>query len=183
MNVPFLSATALTGVPVIETPRLRLRAPGLQDADAYIAAHDDERARWMGGNQGRESAWRTFATVLGHWALRGFGLWAVTEKGSDACLGTVGCWYPQGWPEREIGWFVFPAAEGRGIAREAALAAREYAYRTLGWTTAVSYVHPDNARSIALAGRLGAVRDDGAPRPKPELGTLVFRHPGPEGNS
>ncbi len=175
MNAP-LPTVELTGVPVLETERLVLRAPQARDLDAYVAAHDDPRARWMGGNAGREAAWRGFAAVTGHWALRGFGLWAVTEKGSDTCLGTVGCWYPQGWPEREIGWFVFPAAEGRGIAREAALAALGFAWATLGWTTAVSYIHPENARSIALAERLGATRDDAADRPKPELDTLVFRH-------
>lgn len=179
-RAPEPAAPALFGVPVLETARLRLRAPALRDVEAYMAAHDDERAQWMGGNAGRDAAWRTFALIIGHWALRGFGLWAVTGKDSDDCLGTVGCWQPQGWPEREIGWFVFPAAEGRGIAREAALAARDHAYRTLGWDTAVSYVHPQNARSILLAERLGAVRDDDAPRPKPELGTLVFRHPRPE---
>lgn len=180
MNAPLLTVPALAGVPVVETERLLLRAPQACDVDAYIAAHDDPRAQWMGGNSGRDAAWRTFAVVAGHWALRGFGLWAVTERGRDNILGTVGCWFPEGWPEREIGWFVFPQAEGRGIAREAALAARAFAYRTLGWTTAVSYIHPDNARSVALAERLGARRDDAAARPKPELGTIVFRHPAPE---
>jgi RimJ/RimL family protein N-acetyltransferase len=177
MNAPRLGP-ALAGVPIIETARLILRAPQAADAEAYVSAHDDPRARWMGGNEGRMKAWRTFALVMGHWALRGFGLWVVTEKGSDACIGTVGCWFPEGWPEREIGWFVFPAAEGRGIAGEAALAARDHAYRALGWTSAVSYMHPENARSIRLAERLGAVRDDAVPRPLPELGTIVFRHPG-----
>ena len=180
MNAPLLAAPALAGVPVIETEWLVLRAPGPQDADAFVAAHMAERARWMGGNAGREKAWRIFATEIGHWVLHGFGLWAVTLRGSDACLGTVGCWFPEGWPEREIGWFVFPEAEGLGIAREAALAARKHAYRALGWTTAVSYMHPENARSIRLAERLGAVLDETAARPMPELGTLVFRHPGPE---
>lgn len=180
MIAPLPIAPALAGVPVVETERLILRAPQACDLEASIVAHDDPRARWMGGHAGRDVAWRTFATIIGHWALRGFGLWAVTEKRSDACIGTVGCWYPEGWPEREIGWFVFPAAEGRGIAREAARAAIGFAWGTLGWTTAVSYIHPENARSVALAERLGAVRDDAADRPKPELGTLVYRHPGPE---
>lgn len=180
MNAPLLAAPALAGVPVLETERLVLRAPGPQDAEAYVAAHDSPHARWIGGDQGREAAWRALAMTAGQWALRGFGMWAVTLKGADDCLGMVGCWFPEGWPEPEIGWFVFPAAQGRGIAHEAALAARRHAYGRLRWTTAVSYVHPENARSIALALRLGAVRDDAAARPKPELGTLVFRHPAPE---
>ena len=80
MNAPLLPAAALAGVPVVETGRLVLRAPQARDPDAYIAAHDDPRARWMGGNAGARAAWRTFATVTGHWALRGFGLWAVTGR-------------------------------------------------------------------------------------------------------
>lgn len=168
---------ALSGVPVIETGRLVMRAPRGGDCDAFVAAHDSAHARWMGGDSGRDTAWRAFAAEAGHWVARGFGMWAVTLRGDDACLGMVGCWYPEGWPEREIGWFVFPEAEGRGIAHEAALAAREHAYARLGWQTAVSYIHPRNARSIRLAERLGAVRDERAARPKPELDTLVYRHP------
>ena len=56
MNAPRVSAPALSSVPVLETTRLTLRAPGPQDLDAYIAAHDDPRAQWMGGNQGRDAA-------------------------------------------------------------------------------------------------------------------------------
>lgn len=179
MSAPLQAGPALTGVPVIQTGRLVLRAPLQRDAAAYVAAHDDPRAQWMGGNQGRDAAWRAFALTTGHWVLRGYGLWAVTEKGSDDCLGMVGLWFPEGWPEAEVGWFLFPAAEGRGIAHEAALAARGHAYDRLGWSTAVSYIHPENERSIRLAERLGAVRDDAAARPKAELGTLVFRHPAP----
>jgi RimJ/RimL family protein N-acetyltransferase len=88
-----------------------------------------------------------------------------------------------GWPEKEIGWSVWaPEAEGKGLAFEAAQAARAWAYGTLGWTTAVSYIDPANARSIALARRLGATRDPEAPLIDgytPE-NTLVFRHPAPE---
>ena len=83
------------------------------------------------------------------------------------------------WVEPEFGWSAWsPETEGKGIVREAAAAARDWAWDNLGWTTAVSYIDQDNARSIALAERLGAVHDpDGA---HPDLdgweGTLVFRH-------
>lgn len=184
MNATLHSAPALTpaltDVPVIETARLILRAPAPRDAERYVAAHIEERAAWVGGNAGAETAWRSFAMLAGHWILRGHGRWAVTHKDDDSCLGVVGCNFPEGWPEPEIAWFVFPEAEGQGIAREATLAALDHAWRILGWQSAVSYIHPDNARSIRLAERLGAVRDDAADRPMPELGTLVFRHPAPE---
>ena len=180
MNAPLLTTPTLAGVPVLETERLVLRAPQARDCERYVAEHASERGRWIGGHAGPEAGWRAFAILTGHWVLRGYGMWAVTLKGEDRSLGMIGALCQEGWPEPEIGWFVFGEAEGRGIAREAALAARDHAYRVLGWTTAVSYVHPENERSIRLAGRLGAVRDHRARPLKPELGTLVYRHPAPE---
>ncbi len=169
---------ALTGIPVIETERLVLRGPEPRDCDGFCAFMTSERSRYAGGVLDRPAAWRAFGVELGHWPLRGCGMWAVTMKGVDTCLGLVGCWYPDGKPERELGWILWEYAEGKGVAFEAAAASRDYAYRELGWDTAVSYIAPENARSIALAERLGAVRDDDADRPSPE--DLVYRHPAPE---
>ena len=86
------------------------------------------------------------------------------------------------WYAPEIGWMVLPEAEGRGIAAEAARALRDWAYATQGWTTLVSHVHPENARSIRLAERLGARLDPSAPHPEDDP-CLVYRHPGPEGRA
>lgn len=169
-------------IPTLETERLFLRAPSPADAEAYVAFFASDRARFVGGNGTRERAWQAFAMEIGHWVLRGFGSWAVIERGSDESLGYVGCWYPEPWPEKEIGWLLWAGAEGRGIGFEAASAVRAYAYGTLGWPTAVSYINHGNARSIALAERLGAVRDPEAARPPPDEGEapcLVYRHPAP----
>ena len=103
----------------------------------------------------------------------------VADKQTNAPLGIVGPIYPIEWPEPEIAWTVFAPAEGRGIAHEAALAARAYVYGTLGWTTVISCTLPDNVRSIALAKRMGAVQDESFIHP--EYGELlVWRHPSPE---
>lgn len=167
----------LTGIPVLETERLVLRAPKAVDAEGYVAFMMSERSRHVGGPLARNSAWRAFSNEIGHWLIRGFGMWAVTQKGDDTCLGYVGCWYPEGWNEHEIGWQLWPAAEGNGFAHEAALATRAFAYRTLGWTTAISNIEPQNKRSIRLAERLGAVLD---PKARPiDPGDLVYRHPSP----
>ena len=69
-------------------------------------------------------------------------------------------------------------AEGRGVAMEAAIAARAYAYRVLGWQTAVSMIDPGNARSIRLAQRLGC-RMEGMFQ-HIRLGPMeIWRHPAP----
>ena len=166
------------GAPRLCTERLVLRPPAPRDWPAYrdFALAGGMRHISPGITEGR--AWRDFAAELGHWQMRGFGLWAVTRRGEDRAIGMIGPFFPVDWPEPEIGWMIFGEAEGRGYAFEAARATRADAYARLGWTTAVSYIAPANARSIRLAERLGAVRDDAAPRPSPEA--LVYRHPGPE---
>ena len=125
----------------------------------------------------RPRAWTNSVALIGHWAVRGYGLWAVTEKGSDDALGFVGPYNPDGWPETEVGWVLFEAAEGRGIAAEAAKAALKDARDRLGWTDIVSYIAPENARSITLAEKLGAKRDPDAVLPFPDVPCLVYRHP------
>jgi RimJ/RimL family protein N-acetyltransferase len=109
---------------------------------------------------------------------RGFGMFIFHAKGDATPLGMVGPWSPEGWPEHEIAWSIWaPAAEGKGLAFEAATAARAYAWNALGWNSAVSYIDPDNARSIRLAERMGAVPDG---NPVPEGESLTYLHPAPE---
>jgi len=169
----------LTGIPEFETARLRLRAPSEADFEAECAFYASNRAHAVGGPYPRADVWRRLASVIGHWVFRGYGFWAVDEKASGAYCGRVGLWNPEGWPEPEIGWTLMAHAEGRGIAHEAALAARGHAYGALGWKTAISLIAPGNARSLALAARLGAVRE--ADYRHPTHGILaLWRHPGPE---
>ena len=170
----------LVDTPVIETERLILRGPRMEDFPAWEAFYTSPRAQYIGGPGDTGLAWRAFCHVTGMWALRGFGSFIFTLKDSDAPIGMSGPWYPANWPEHEIGWTIWSAeGEGKGYAAEAATAARDYAYRSLGWTTAVSYIEPENARSIALAERLGARLDPNAASPG-DYPTVVYRHPAPE---
>ncbi|MGV6812771.1 MAG: GNAT family N-acetyltransferase [Brevirhabdus sp.] len=169
----------LADTPVLTTTRLSLRAPNAGDWSAWREFATSARAEFIGGPHTPETAWRAFGHVIGMWVLRGWGSFIFTLKGEDAPIGMTGPWYPEGWPEPELGWTVWsPEAEGKGYAFEAAQAARAHAYGTLGWDTAVSYIHGQNARSIALAERLGATLDDTAPAPHDD--DLVYRHPAPE---
>lgn len=174
----------LAGTPTLETERLTLRAPGPQDWEAVRDFMLDDRSRFIRDGEtwtpGR--AWRSFCHIVGTWAVRGYGSFVMCRKGSDDALGLVGPWHPVEWPEPEIGWTVWRAeAEGQGYAFEAATATRNFAFDVLGWTTAVSYIDPENTRSVKLAERLGAIRDPDAPLPGENdwEGVLVYRHPKP----
>ncbi|MGZ9808855.1 GNAT family N-acetyltransferase [Pseudoroseicyclus sp. H15] len=166
----------------LDTPRLVLRRPGGQDWPAARDFFMSPRSAGVGGPVSLGAAWRALASEIGHWDMRGFGMWAVTRRGSDEAIGLIGPWYPVDWPETEVGWMIWDeAAEGQGYAHEAAQAAIAHAWAVLGWETIVSYVDPDNTRSIALAERLGARHDPSATVPRPDKPCLVFRHPRPEG--
>ncbi|MGP3698349.1 GNAT family N-acetyltransferase [Rhodobacter sp. NSM] len=171
---------AVTGSPALTTERLTLRMPAARDWESVAGFLTGDRARFTGGTLTRDKAWRAFGHMVGHWVLRGYGMFFFTLRGSDEVLGMAGPWFPEGWPEPELGWTIFrDEGEGRGYAREATEAARRHAFQNLGWKTAVSYIHPHNLRSIALAERLGAVRDEAAAFPG-DGPALVYRHPGPE---
>jgi RimJ/RimL family protein N-acetyltransferase len=171
----------LSGIPVLTTDRLTLRAPAASDWPQWRAFMASDRSAFIRPDDIDDAkAWRALGHVIGMWVLRGYGQFVYCRTGSDEALGMCGPWHPVDWPEREIGWHIWTAeAEGKGFAFEAASAARDYAFGPLGWDTAVSYIDPANDRSIALALRLGARRDTEASTPHPEEPTLVYRHPKP----
>ena len=161
-------------IPRIETERLTLRAATLADFPAWVRLLVPDDEGFMGGPHSEEEAWEAFCVYVAGWLLHGHGLWAVTRKHDDATLGFVLVGLEWGDAEPELGWMVLTDARGQGYATEAARAARDWALSDGGLDTLVSYVHPENARSIALAERLGAVSD--AHNPHPVEGALAFRH-------
>ena len=159
----------------LKTDRLILRRPTVSDVPAMSAYSASERACYTGGFQGTMRAWMQSAGTLGHWEIRGYGLWAVTLRDTGDIVGLVGPFYPDGWPETEFGWMLFDGYEGQGYAEEAARAALAHARESFGWTDIVHYIVAKNTRSIALAEKLGATLDPDAAQPFPERPILVYR--------
>ena len=143
---------------ILETARLVLRMFRESDLDAYAGmCADPEVMRHIGDGKplSRAEAWRNMAMMLGHWELRGYGLWAVEERESSAMIGRVGCWNPEGWPGFELGWMLRRAYWGRGLATEAARVALGYAFKELNQSHVISVIQPENQASIRVAERLG----------------------------
>ncbi|WP_262386539.1 GNAT family N-acetyltransferase [Roseobacter fucihabitans] len=151
-----------------------MRAPQPSDLEAFTAFRTSGRAVGVGGPYTREQAFESLCGVVGHWQIEGYGRWIIADA-DDIPLGIVGLSNSPDWPEPEISWSVFAPAEGKGVAFEAAMATRSYAYTVLGWPTVISCVSPDNIRSHALAKRMGATRDGSFVHD--ELGELlIHRH-------
>jgi RimJ/RimL family protein N-acetyltransferase len=169
----------MTAIPTLSTERLTLRAPRPADFPGYAAFYASDRSVYEDGPLSRIAAWKEFAAAAAGWTLRGYGSLSIEERATRAYAGEVGIYHLANYPEPEIGWMVVQAAEGRGIAHEAASVLRAWAYDRFGWTSLVSYIDAGNVRSIRLAERLGARLDTAAAPPEDEA-CLVFRHPGPE---
>lgn len=165
-----MSATAL------RTQRLTLRAPQAGDVEAWRAFFTSRRSGFIGGGEQctAAQAWRAFAALAGHWTLRGTGPFILIDA-RDAAIGSVGLWYPLDWPEPELSWSIWDArCEGRGFALEAAEAVLAHLGAIPRWSQLVSYIDPNNRRSVALAERLGAQLDTTAARP--DCDVVVYRH-------
>ncbi len=150
-------------VPVIETARLRLRGRTLEDFPFFVEMWaDPEVTRFIGGKpRGEEEVWTKYLRTLGHWAIMGYGYWAVEEKASGALIGEVGFgdfkrdMTPSIKGEPEIGWVLASSAHAKGYASEAALAA-------IGWGDAhfkgarmSCIIEPAHAASIRIAEKCG----------------------------
>ena len=170
---------SLTNSPVLKTQNLILRGPKKLDIEPTIEfLQNEQRSMFFGSLANRGDAWRWFALNIGHWHLHGFGYFTIVTKGKEIA-GLCGVWFPEGWPEPELGWVVFDDFEGKGIAFEAAQAVRSWAYSKLGFTTITSNIVPKNKRSIALAKRLNATYEK--EYHNDNMGQVyMYRHPYPE---
>ena len=160
--IPFDPPSLIEAPDTLETDRLLLRQFLESDVDLYsrICA-DPEVMRFVGDGRtlGRQETWRAVAAALGHWVLRGYGLYAVEEKLTGNFIGRIGLINPEGWPGLEAGWLLGRAHWGRGYATEGAKAVVRMAYESVGATHLISLIRPENRASIRVAQKLGGIRE------------------------
>jgi RimJ/RimL family protein N-acetyltransferase len=142
----------------LETERLLLRPFRNSDHSAYAAmCADPEVMQYLGTGvtQNPMEAWRAMASMLGHWELLGYGMFAAEVKATGELAGRVGFLDPPGWPGFELGWTLARQHWGKGYAIEGARACLDYAFGPLGRDRVISLIRPANERSIRVAERLG----------------------------
>jgi RimJ/RimL family protein N-acetyltransferase len=148
--------------PVVETPRLRLRPHRLDDLDARTTmTGNDYVMRFFPDTQSREDNWARLLRYAGHWALLGWGLFAVEEKATGRFVGEVGLADFgrnlgkdfDGIPE--AGWILDQWAEGQGFATEAIRASIGWYEQTFGIARQVCIIAPENAPSRRVAEKIG----------------------------
>ena len=142
----------------LESKRLRLVKFREDHWEPYAAmCADPEIMRYLGtgATLSRDDTWRAIASMLGHWQLRGYGMWALESKETGELIGRAGFLNPAGWPGFELGWVLGREHWGKGYASEAARTALAYAFDVLKRGRVISLIREANAPSIRVAQAIG----------------------------
>lgn len=140
----------------LETNRLIIRDFSQQDLEllAQLFAHPEvmrfSRAGPLSLQQTQELLEHR---ILGHYAQHGFGLWALIHKEDHQFIGVAGLVYQfvDGEELPELGYRLYPAYWGKGLASEACKAIVEYGFQHLGLDRIISIIEAANKRSIQVA--------------------------------
>ena len=151
-------------VPTINTARITLRAMRPGDFDRFVEIWAmPEVVRYIdGAPRSRDVSWKAFLTNAGHWQMTGFGQWAIEEHGTKAMVGQTGFFHgARGLGADfdavpEAGWVLVPDMQGKGLGREAVVAAHDWFDRVVTGPLGCM-VHPEHAASLHLAESLGYV--------------------------
>ena len=146
-------------IPHLDTERLLLRAFDRNDLDPFADMVADRevihQATYDGTPMTRTQAWNWLCLMLGHWHMRGFGIWAVEEKSTGDFIGRIGLQFLDWFEDVELVWMLAKSAWGKGYASEGARAAIDYGLNTLDLPRVAAVINKENEPSIRLAERLG----------------------------
>jgi [ribosomal protein S5]-alanine N-acetyltransferase len=148
----------------LETERLVIREMRRSDVESLHLLFSDPLFMrfWPVFDRSRTERW--VEESLQNYARYGFGLWALTLRGSDEAIGDCGLDFIKGLEGTEriegreqiqIGWHVRRDLWGQGLATEAALACRDYAFDRLGLSTLSALIQPANTASRRVAEKIG----------------------------
>jgi RimJ/RimL family protein N-acetyltransferase len=148
----------------VTTDRLDLRRFRPSDVDELtpVFAQDEVWRYPYGRGMSRDETEAFVGSQLAHWDEHRFGLWVAGERATGRTVGYAGLAIPTFLPEIlpavEVGWRFEPAVWGRGYATQAATAALDEAFTTLGLDEVCSLPQVDNPASCRVADRLGLRR-------------------------
>lgn len=151
--------------PVLRTARLVLRGHTEDDlGEAAAMWADPDVVRHIGGRPfTREEVWQRILRYRGHWTIKPYGYWAITDQVTGRFVGEIGLadWKRErlrdldGLPE--TGWVLSPASHGHGYALEALSCVLKWADVEVA-TPTICIITSGNSPSIRLAERTGYTR-------------------------
>jgi len=165
-------------IPSLETARLRLRPYRPEDFEVFAEmSADPDVMRYIDAPQDRATAFRSFCAGIGHWTVRGYGSWAMEEKGTGQFAGRAGLFDWEGNHGLEVGYALRRGFWGRGYASEAAERVLAYAH-AIGKRGVISVIEIGNEASVRVAEKLGGFVDRKSQVKGRDV--FIYRYPDPE---
>ncbi len=144
--------------PKLETPRLRL-LPWHEDDWLQLKpiAQDPDVMRYISdGRPWPDERIREFvARQVACFEARGFCLWRLIDKDSQAMIGFCGLRPLVETPDTDIGWWLARSCWGKGLATEAAREAMRDGFERAHLHRIVAIAQPENLASIHVMEKLG----------------------------
>jgi len=145
-------------IPILETPRLLLRPLAPTDLDALAEILGDPVGMAFYPHAfGRAETLAWIERDLARYETLGFGHLAMEMRSDGQFVGDCGPTILRvaGVDEIELGWHVRRDDWNQGLATEAALTIRDWAFDGLGLRRLISLVRPENQASSRVAEKIG----------------------------
>ena len=150
---------------VAETPRLILRHLTWDDVDDLATIYADTVVmKFHPRTLTLEEVKQKLEWIIGCYEKNGFGLWATIHKVDNKLIGRCGL-IPQlvdGQKEVEVGYMLAKEYWGQGLATEAAIASKNYAFEQLGFNRLISLIDLGNIASQKVAMKNGMTQEKDA---------------------
>jgi ribosomal-protein-alanine N-acetyltransferase len=146
-----------------ESERLLLRKMTEDDTDDLMLIFTDPKVMASFGGElfDRAQMEKWVQRNLAHQNRYGYGIFCVILKENDELVGACGLHHVEvdGSPEVELGYDFRSAYWNRGLATEAAMAVRDYAFGKLGMSRLISMIRTHNKASMRVAEKMGMTRE------------------------
>ncbi|MHB1870937.1 MAG: GNAT family N-acetyltransferase [Steroidobacteraceae bacterium] len=153
----------MSTAPEIDTPRLRLRGHRRDDLPECLSLWSDPLVtRFIGAPSASEQrTWARLLAYVGHWALMGFGYWAIEERASGRLVGEIGFAdfrrdaAPLLRTGAELGFALASRCHGQGYATEAVRRVLAWGDAHLPYERCVCLVDERNEASLRVLAKTG----------------------------
>jgi RimJ/RimL family protein N-acetyltransferase len=142
---------------VIRTGRLVLTPVGGADLHDLCALKSDPRvfAIMLGGVRGHAQTAEDLAQDVIDWGRNGFGIWAIREAANRRFAGITGLQHRPDGRGIALRFALWPDAQGRGLAREAAFAALRFGHERASLPRIVAIARVSNFSARMVLGSIG----------------------------
>jgi RimJ/RimL family protein N-acetyltransferase len=144
---------------VLHTGRLTLRPVNGVDLPDLRAIKADPRvfAIMLGGLRDARQTAEELAEEVRGWGRDGYGIWSIRDARTGVFYGMTGLEDRPDGRGVALRFALWPEAQGRGLAREAASAALRYGHGRAGLRRIVAVARDSNAASRLVLGGIGMV--------------------------